>query len=344
MIFGNAWPLVDHVLEGTQDNWPFDFWLSIRAAITMTATDFWRRLVHFFSAWPWKAARIFDPRLSFEERKAAALELLGTADCCLDSGFSLKMKRMFNIWEALMSTKAQAFGLQMFNSVVLTTVQAEETFARFRQWLLRSLKPLSLPMLSATYVVDGFRSGHAAVMSRRRIIRAKRSKMGRPIWAQLARGKQRVNGEHMFMSDFMVGGQHSFIEAKQAFAVEPGAAKKEWRSRAKNNNCASKAFRHAAVSSSQAYWQEGRKEGGFGPWALGDRQYAYGAANLCADGYGIERGFVQKAAAEWQQSSGFRVFNSPDMPKHVLKLRKYCSRSYSRCEASITAPKRVEDV
>ena len=87
-----------------------------------------------------------------------------------------------------------------------------------------------------------------------------------------------------------------------------------------------------------------RKRAGLahGHWVIG--QYAYSAANLCADGYGIERGFVQKAAAEWQQSSGFRVFNSPDMPKHVLKLRKYFSCSYSRCEASIAAPKRVEDV
>ena len=63
-------------------------------------------------------------------------------------------------------------------------------------------------------------------MSRRRIIRAKRSKMGRPIWARVVFGKQRVNGEHMLMSDFMVGGQHSLIEAKQTLAVEFDAAKK----------------------------------------------------------------------------------------------------------------------
>ena len=131
--------------------------------------------------------------MSYEERKAAAQELLATDDCCLDTMFSLKMKRRFKTWQELMSKKAQAFGLQMFNSVVLTTVKVEQTFARFRQWLLRSLKPLGFATLSAKYVVDRLRCGHSAVMKRMRMQKAKKSKKGRPIWARVPRGEQRVN-------------------------------------------------------------------------------------------------------------------------------------------------------
>ena len=106
--------------------------------------------------WPFLLARMYDPRLPEETRKAAAEEFLAARQCCLDTGFALKLRKRCSSTSALFEKKTKAFVMAFLNSLIVTTTALELGFGSVQQWLLASSKPISAALLNAKMVTDSF--------------------------------------------------------------------------------------------------------------------------------------------------------------------------------------------
>lgn len=77
------------------DEWPAEFKSTARNAVLGVAGEVWRRLVQFYSLYPWILVPLADPDVPLERKQAILLQFFNfTSEESLDRGFSLKLKRL----------------------------------------------------------------------------------------------------------------------------------------------------------------------------------------------------------------------------------------------------------
>ena len=98
----------------------------------------WRRLVHFFEAYPWCLAQLCDPRVSVAEKTAIVEKLFGEELCCLDAGLSKKIRQNFGSAKDVLDPDFIAFLMVLFLDSIVSTAGLECLFAAYKQWLHRA--------------------------------------------------------------------------------------------------------------------------------------------------------------------------------------------------------------
>jgi len=77
------------------DEWPAEFKSTARNAVLGVAGEVWRRLVQFYSLYPWILVPLADPDVPLARKQAILLQFFNfTSEESLDRGFSLKLKRL----------------------------------------------------------------------------------------------------------------------------------------------------------------------------------------------------------------------------------------------------------
>ena len=79
--------------------WPADCKSVVRDAVLLVFGEVYRRLIHYFSRWPWHLIAVADPDVSLDVKKHTAKMLFEVAEDVLDRQFSLKIKRLAGSWE-----------------------------------------------------------------------------------------------------------------------------------------------------------------------------------------------------------------------------------------------------
>ena len=101
--------------------------------------------------------------------------------------------------------KIKAFVIAAFDNAVISTDWIECQFAHVKQWLSHSFRPLTIAQLAARYVNHHWTvlhevEGQQELPQRRRRKIAKTDGKGTPAWA---RREQKLNGEHIFLSEHL---------------------------------------------------------------------------------------------------------------------------------------------
>ena len=336
LLFSTAWSMVDHVLQGAPDAWPVEFWMSIRGALCKLIGNASRRLLKAFATWPWKCAEFCDPSIPYEQRLVAAKRFFDVEECCLDKGFSLQLRKKVKDHLELMSDKIQGFVRHMLMRTLVTTVQIEMQFASFKQWLLRSLKPLSIMSLSAKHCVNELHKTHKDFLKMDakgsgQTSKRKKRKITRPLWASTKQKAKRCNGTHMYMSQALKHGM-TFTQAKQSFGVVPPADLNAFSKKAVKKNGRDKALKQIEIL--DAFDDLRNREGNIGPWKLGNHDLAYSEDRLRADGYG-STGFVSEKATAWE-CTGKTVYRAHEISDAPLKPWRQCGLDWSCCKKTIS--------
>ena len=136
-------------------SWPWELKELMHGCGLELVGQVWRRLVYHFQEWPWPLVRVADPDVEDAHKIDTCRALFSAPEACLDVGFSLKVKRLAQQPEALMSVDWQRFLFVSFNAVVVSTAFVECLFAHFKQWLTPIPKPMSVSLLQAKHFVSG---------------------------------------------------------------------------------------------------------------------------------------------------------------------------------------------
>jgi hypothetical protein len=117
------------------DDWPDNHWWAIRSVLLTLLGTARRRLLKEWDCYPWRLHRVFDSRRPVVDRFQAAAEFLALGPCCLDPGFSRKLRLRRTTVADLMHPDVHRFRVQAFNQVTLSTQWLECAFASLKQWV-----------------------------------------------------------------------------------------------------------------------------------------------------------------------------------------------------------------
>ena len=112
----------------------------------------WRRFVVRLRSCPWRLALVVDTSLSEPERREIAREFLDAALCCLDEGFSQKLRLFFLAVDDFFYPPVQRWLTAIFRLALSSTTHVENQFAHFRKFLGKCWRPCALSLLSAHHV------------------------------------------------------------------------------------------------------------------------------------------------------------------------------------------------
>ena len=118
---------IDCTAELPEDHEPFAVGLLFFCFLHVV-TCLWRRLVVPYQRFPWRLVRLIDPRLDDEEKHSTAVEFLRAPTCCLDFGFSDRLRSQANTIEKLLGRWLPVIQSISINKVVNSEI--ENNFAR----------------------------------------------------------------------------------------------------------------------------------------------------------------------------------------------------------------------
>ncbi|CAK0827865.1 unnamed protein product, partial [Prorocentrum cordatum] len=81
-------------LHGPLASWPGEVLREADAIVHVFTGSFYRRFDIRLSGYPWRLMRLVDASLDMGARRAEGEELFRANECCLDSGFSLRLRKM----------------------------------------------------------------------------------------------------------------------------------------------------------------------------------------------------------------------------------------------------------
>ena len=183
-----------------------------------------RKLILPWQQYPWCLWPLALKDASQEDRRSCAKALLNSKPCCLDSGFSQRLKRIHRTEEELLNSQLQVFLQKVFERVVPTSTFIERRFAQFAHWSDQQPK---LGTLAAKHVTS-FCKGAAQAWKQNHPQHQKRNHLSRPDWVEQKQGS-RTTGYNVFMSEFRKNYSAQQVagdEGRQTFVQEATAA---WR-------------------------------------------------------------------------------------------------------------------
>ncbi|CAE7538303.1 unnamed protein product [Symbiodinium sp. CCMP2592] len=245
---------------GEFEDWPQARKRIALRSILLTIGQLARKVIEPFLSYPWKLYELSLPDIDLDYQKRLLRELCNAPACCLDAGFSGKLKALVvreGAVEQGLSTELREFMFVVFERVVLTSTFVERRFAHFNHWTDVKGKGVSLALLAAKHITRVFQD---AVEVWKHRIQAPRSQSWsrRPSWCRKSDTVARQNGMHLFaqdrrqsMSGSCRGSQASrqFLEESQeAWKLLSDEEKKSWGERARQSNARKAALQMAAAA------------------------------------------------------------------------------------------------
>ena len=176
--------------HGPFKEWPAALKENVGNGTTRLYAQVWRRLLYIFLQWPWKLAIVGDPSCPRHVKWLVAQAVFDVDERALDRN-SQKIRKKAGSPEALMNPWWQNFLFHLFNKVILSTAFVECLFAHFKQWCIRSPKPLSTALLQAKHVTSA--TQRANVDKRQRAD----DSSGRPLKRQRLMLQQGITGHEL---------------------------------------------------------------------------------------------------------------------------------------------------
>ena len=237
-------------------------------SILITMGQLVRKVIEPFLAYPWKLYSLGDSDAELGDHARILSELFEARACCLDSGFSARLRALLAQERpegevrapANLSQELREFLHVLFERVVLTSTFVERKFSHFTHWTDVKGKGASLALLASKHITRGFRD---IVENWKKNIDGPRSQSWkqRPDWCRKSEIHARLNGYHMFLQDRREGmagrlrgeaDSVSFLEDGARAWSELGAEEKaEWRNRAREANARKSALQAAASAAQQ---------------------------------------------------------------------------------------------
>ena len=199
------WGVVASVFGGV-GSWAPWMKKSTRDMVLSLCGTVWRRFILAFLAWPFPLVRVADPNVLRADKIIIVCQLFALSLCCLDAYFSAKIRALADDPEDLLLPDWQEFLFHAFNKMVLANARLETDFAHFKQWIIKSLKPLSVPHVQAKHVCSAFLNSYRkddVDPEREPEVEAKRTKMSRPSWAIKLREEGRSTARHTFIGNYI---------------------------------------------------------------------------------------------------------------------------------------------
>lgn len=202
LLSGDRWGPLLAMLGST--SWPSRCKSTAGEIALMLYAQVWRRLIQCYTSWPWRLVPLAHPDISQERKEDIARAFFQAPDQTLDRA-SRKIRACAGSPEALLEEFWQQFLFHTFNKVVISTAYIESLFAHYKQWMLPSNKPWSVPLLQAKHVNSSFTRGTSL---KRKLAagadadgaEAKRARvMTRPAWVVKRGELGRQNSRHMFI-------------------------------------------------------------------------------------------------------------------------------------------------
>ena len=209
---------------GPLAGWPQARRRIVRKSIMVMAGQLARKLILPWQQYPWCLWPLALKDASQEDRRSCAKALLSSKPCCLDSGFSQRLKRIHRTEEELLNSQLQVFLQKVFERVVPTSTFIERRFAQFAHWSDQQPK---LGTLAAKHVTS-FCKGAAQAWKQNHPQHQKRKHLSRPGWVEQKQGS-RTTGYNVFLSEFRKNDSAQQVagdEGRQTFVQEATAA---WR-------------------------------------------------------------------------------------------------------------------
>ena len=250
MIFERkGWELLCSVF-GEFPTWAPEYRAKARCIVLSLGAGVWRRFIKFYEAWPWKLVPLADPDVMLAVKLLIAAAFFSAAACCLDAAFSLKLRALLDGPEDLLEERWLMFLFHVFNKVVLSNARVECDFAHFKQWVMRSYKPVSLVLLQAKHMCHSCLQVHRGAPKDEPA--APPTKVRRPAWAMRSREEGRTTSRHLFIGEQIRKAegtsQHTtFTGAAATWREAAPEVKREFKVQAQQRNAGKRAHKEAEL-------------------------------------------------------------------------------------------------
>lgn len=207
---------------GPLRQWPQPRRRIVRKTIMVMIGQLTRKLIFPWQQYPWCLWPLALSDVDEGVRRACAQDLLSRPSCCLDSGFSQRLKGLRPRESELLSVDVRRFLDTVFQRIAPTSTFIERKFAHFTHWCRAQPKFAGLAAKHITSFCKGaaqaFRDKHPQLKQAR--------PRARPSWAHDK--VKRTTGYNIFVSDYRktVRGGIRGDEGRQNFVQEATAA---WR-------------------------------------------------------------------------------------------------------------------
>ncbi len=276
--------------HGAFSTWPAKRRRLMRRALLLTLGQLWRKLVEPWRQYPWKLMLLQDQEVAWADCWKRAQDFLAAKECCLDVGFSKKLRDSAERPEQLFEEDLQFTLRSVADRVVVSSTLVERIFAHYTQWTTakcRGRRP-TLATLAAKHMTSQFRQ--SVEVWRKASGRVRADRKSRPVWARSTGG--RATGLHLFTQDMARRRPMEpdiLATAQAAWAALPRHRRLRWSLLAHGRNSVALARRcHEEAEPQEAGPHVG------GPWC----------ASVMGDAWPLATQVLEEA---WERAGGFRT-------------------------------------
>ena len=102
-------------------------------AMVSVASEVFSRMRAPYNRWPWKLAKIVDPRLCADSRRAVAEAFFKSRNCCLDFSFGERLKSAMDQPSDILEDGKLHSSIQLLSMQKVHNIEIEDNFARSTQ-------------------------------------------------------------------------------------------------------------------------------------------------------------------------------------------------------------------
>ncbi len=268
----------------------------LRRALFLTLCQLWRKLILPFHDFPWLLFEIFGggPQIQGEKQRALR-DMLAAPECCCDSHFTGRLRKVAPTVETLLQDdELQVFLQAVVLRVVPTSTYIERVFAKVTAWTRRQL---TMPGLAAKHATATFKDVEQAWRRRANQERS-RSYKRRPSWTSSTVSKgTRVTGLHLFGASLRQEQEPALQILRDTRAQWRNLSREErqkWAHRARMKRAFTAAVNHCHAAAPAFHAAEG-------PWGASSADEEWPLArHLVASVLSQRRGFAT-ASARWKE-------------------------------------------
>ena len=186
------------------DLWPMRVIAALHVSLVIAFCNLWRKLFHYFDAYPWLLVPAFDDQLSRSAQEEILEDFLkpNLNPCCVDPGLGAKLRALTTVVSDYFDSPLRDFLKTLFERVVVTSTQVELQFARMSLWTAGGGRGprICLPTLSSHAVIADFLK---EVKHWRRELAdyVKPDNRSRPAWTKATNAGARTSHLHLFMKN-----------------------------------------------------------------------------------------------------------------------------------------------
>ena len=206
---------------GEKSLWSPELVEAAEGHILHTMGQLFSRFILRLHGWPYRLAGLLDDKATMAEKRQLATEFFHARTCCLDQGFSLRLRKLLIHPEQLLQPWLLRFLRAVFHRGLASTTYLENSFAHARQFLAKSWRAPSMHTLVQSHLIQSMKRIHGSYLqSAKRTRRNMKTRANaRPVWTHR---KQR-RGVSLKVSSFTL---YSAERAKQLWATAPAGGRR----------------------------------------------------------------------------------------------------------------------